>query len=606
VARGPWRWEPSLPERFERRDLDQPACDEDQALVAQLRAEVVAARRRRSPDQLALEDAAERTEFIERHKLIYRVGSVVEHYGKGRVGRALERHTAGREQVAPPPYPTTLQEQYSRYFTLARRQRWEQPPRWADDTVALVVVGPGDATATVNSFNVQRRQTDVVVEIDAAQLASTLISLGSRRPAPRWLMVLNAGDVMTPDAVSQLIHFAGDGDFAYADQDHLDGDGRHVEAWLKGDELGVLGPLSYFAPGEAAIFRRSALVDLDESMGTAVLHDAVLRLVERGSVGVHIPSTFISRPLGAPSYARGDDLARATSAALHRRGWGGGAVAGAREGTVQWRPGDPATWPSVQIVIPTRDRLDLLEPCVRSLETNTDYPAMTITIVDNGSVEPATLNYLDKTSHRVVRDPRPFCFPREVNLGAAAGDEEYVLLLNNDTVALDPEWLKDLVRVGELPTFGIVGAVLVGDSGSINHAGITVADAPCQFSYPDSVAGDDPTWRVTRDVLAVLGACQLVRRDIWNELGGHDETFEIECSDVDICLRARDLGYRTAIVGTSPVLHHEKVSRGELREDRDGPTFAYRWGLDDGFVDRLSTPVLTYLPGPRFRLVDFD
>jgi GT2 family glycosyltransferase len=586
-----------------RHDLFTAAEPADAAEISRLRREVVEARRTRRSDQLALEDAADRTEFVVRHTLIYRVGSVVEHYSRGRVGRALERRTAHKVRPAPPSYPVSIEDQYSRWYVLERRKRWEQPPRWVADSVGIVIIGDEGVESTMASINVQRRPSDVVTSITTGdELPDALAALAALRPAPRWLMVLNAGDQITPDCISMLIFHAGDGAGAFADQDRVDESGRHVEPWLKGEELGVFSPLGRPAVGEAAMLRRSSLPPIDPALGAGSLQSALLHLFERGEELAHLPTVLLSRPLGRASYVTDAQLAKAATTALVRRGWGGSAMAGAHPGTVEWRAADPTTWPSVQIVIPTRDRVELLERCISSIESKTEYENWTLTIVDNDSSDPDTLAYLARSPYQVVKSPGKFHFPAVVNAGAAAGDEEFVLLLNNDCEVLDARWLADLVRVAALPSVGIVGATLVGSDGQVNHAGIAVAGTPCQLFYPGTHPSDDATIHSTHDALAVTGACQLVRRELWDALGGHDESFEVECSDVDISLRARQLGWRTVVVASSPVQHLEKQSRGELHDDPDGPAFAYRWGLGGDFVDPYVTPLVHYDPGPRFQL----
>ena len=223
--------------------------------------------------------------------------------------------------------------------------------------------------------------------------------------------------------------------------------------------------------------------------------------------------------------------------------------------------------------------------------------------MDNGSIDPETLSYLRETPHQVLRDDSPFHYPRLVNLGARGGDSDFVLLLNNDVEVLEPDWLQQLVRAALVPGVGVVGAILANSDGSIGHCGVAVPTEPLQVHFPATYPSDDRFLHSTHDSLSVLGACQLVHRELWDQLGGHDEVFQIECTDVDLSLRARELGYRTVVTANTTLLHHGKMSRGEASH-ADVDEFSYRWGVGTGFVDPYYTPLISFEPGPRFQRVD--
>jgi GT2 family glycosyltransferase len=249
-------------------------------------------------------------------------------------------------------------------------------------------------------------------------------------------------------------------------------------------------------------------------------------------------------------------------------------VADADWAPLELRPVEPAG--RVSLVIPFRDRPELLRDCLASLRLST-YRDYEVVLVDNGSNDPQLLRYLRRLEQRrrcrVVRRPGPFNFPRLCNAGAEQARGDYLLFLNNDTCVLTPDWLEQLLVVASQPGVGIVGATLLYPDGTLQHAGM--------FRRPDGIwdhfargrpaadAGAHGELRQVRVVPAVTAACLLIARERFFALGGFDERLAVTHNDTDLCRRARARGLLVAVTPHARLLHYESLSRGYHRVPAD-------------------------------------
>ena len=236
------------------------------------------------------------------------------------------------------------------------------------------------------------------------------------------------------------------------------------------------------------------------------------------------------------------------------------------------------TWPAVSLVIPTRDNVDLLRQCINSLQSQTDYPNYEFVIVDNESTEPETLTYFEETVKRsdvtVVRVPGPFNFSKLNNIAIEHARGSVIGLINNDILAIEPQWLKVMVAEAMRPEIGAVGAKLVYPSGHVQHAGVAcgvglVAAHPHKFR-----AGDDAGYMnrlvAKHRVSAVTAACLVVEKRKYLEVGGMDEDhLQIAFNDVDFCLKLGRAGYHNLFTPHARLIHLESATRGlDLTPDK--------------------------------------
>jgi GT2 family glycosyltransferase len=227
---------------------------------------------------------------------------------------------------------------------------------------------------------------------------------------------------------------------------------------------------------------------------------------------------------------------------------------------------DPA--PLVSIIVPTRDHAELLERCAASVLACTDYPAIELLIVDNNTSEQAAVNLLHRLSQhprvRVLPYPQPFNFAAQNNMAAREAHGEILVLLNNDTEAMRPGWLREMVTHAVRPDVGAVGAKLLYPDKLVQHGGMTLGPTPWpqhQLRYANyDDTGPFGELALTRTVSVVTGACLAVRRSVFFEVGGFDEQLKIAFNDVDLCLRIGDFGYRIVFTPFAELLHYGTAS----------------------------------------------
>jgi len=231
----------------------------------------------------------------------------------------------------------------------------------------------------------------------------------------------------------------------------------------------------------------------------------------------------------------------------------------------------PAPAPRVSVIIPTRDRAELLGQVLAGLFTATDYPDLDVVVVDNDSREAATHalfgTYADDTRLRVLAVPGPFNFSDLSNRGADAATGSILLFLNNDVEIVEPGWLAEMVSLALDPSVGAVGAKLLYPDGTLQHGGIVLGVGGVAGHSHLGLPGDEPGYFarmvLTQEVSAVTGACLAVRADAFAAVGGFDAAhLAVAFNDVDLCLRLRAAGYRNVWTPHARLVHHESKSRG--------------------------------------------
>lgn len=270
-----------------------------------------------------------------------------------------------------------------------------------------------------------------------------------------------------------------------------------------------------------------------------------------------------------------------------------------------------AETPLVSVIVPTRDRLDLLRPCLESLRSRTAWPRLEILVCDNDSRDPDTLAYLTALAGEgrgvVVPCPGPFNFAAMNNAAAARARGRLLVFMNNDVEAFRPDWLVAMARHALRPEIGAVGAKLLDGTGRIQHGGIVLGTGGLVTHAHRHFPGDAPgylsTLRAAHQVSAVTAACLMVEADKFRAVEGFDaEAFPVDFNDVDLCLRLNATGYRTLMAPEAVLHHREAASRrwtaeARARHEREIEAFKKRWGpllaqdphYNPGFDNALST-----------------
>jgi glycosyltransferase involved in cell wall biosynthesis/predicted SAM-dependent methyltransferase/cephalosporin hydroxylase len=254
----------------------------------------------------------------------------------------------------------------------------------------------------------------------------------------------------------------------------------------------------------------------------------------------------------------------------------------------------PAEIPQVSVIIPTRNGSDLLRKCIESISKKTTYPNFEIIIIDNGSDDEHTLDYLRELMSRsrisVIRDERPFNFSALNNVAAAHANGSVLALINDDIEVITPNWLTEMVSHALRPDIGAVGAKLRYPNDRIQHGGVVLGVGGMASHAHKGMVIEDYGYfgRATliQNFSAVTAACLVVRKDLYLEVGGLNEVeLAIGYNDVDFCLKLREAGYRNLWTPLAELYHHESASRGadegiekRIRLESEQAYMRMRWG----------------------------
>jgi len=427
-----------------------------------------------------------------------------------------------------------------------------------------------------------------------------------------WCSLLDQDDLFAEHALAFValeIDEHPDAGLIYSDEDKIDAVGLRSNPFFKPDWNPELFLGQNFI-NHLGVYRTEllhAIGGFREGFEGSQDYDLALRCIERLEPAQvrHIPRILyhwravegsLAAVADAKPYAK-EAARRAIGDHLRRCGIAGRAEAcpeNAESHRVIYELADPP--PLVSIIIPMRDRVDLIERCVASIREQTDYPSIEFVIVDNGSVEPATLRFLRTMEQgraaQIIRDDGAFNFSRLINRGAAAAKGEVLAFVNNDIEANERGWLREMVSHAVQPGVGAVGARLWYPNGTLQHGGVVVGlggVAGHAFTgVPRGHAGYFNRAWLQQNCSAVTGACLVLRREVFENAGGFDEAnLAISFNDIDFCLRLRAAGLQNVWTPYANLVHHESASRGHQRAPEEQAQFVReasymqrRWGVE--------------------------
>ena len=227
--------------------------------------------------------------------------------------------------------------------------------------------------------------------------------------------------------------------------------------------------------------------------------------------------------------------------------------------------------PLVSIIIPTRDNVEILKNCIESIQQKTKYANWEILIVDNQSIQSETHAYFKQIESdkrfKVIHYDKPFNYSALNNFAVPYAHGEILALLNNDVEVISFEWLSEMVSYAVRPEIGAVGAKLLYSNGSVQHAGVILGLGGVAGHAHKHLKGDDPGYChraiVAQNLSAVTGACLVVRKCCYLQVGGLNETdLKIALNDIDFCLKLLVAGYSNVFTPYARLFHHESISRG--------------------------------------------
>ena len=437
----------------------------------------------------------------------------------------------------------------------------------------------------------------MLLSAEADASAVTLSQIGSECD---FVGIMRAGDTLSPEALYEFARAIVDRDprpdVLYCDEDHLARDGRSrcrpnfKPSWSPEMLLG------YHYTGRLTLARRTLVEEvggLDPSLGEAAEWDLILRLSERTDRVVRISLCLYHN---GSEICSGDDVHRQSVLESHLKRIGISEAQAVEQVNSTLR----VTWPlkhlpRVSVIIPTVNSPGLIGNCVEGLLEKTDYPDKEVILVDSGTTDPVTLSLYQQWSSSggvsIIPFTEPFNYSMACNLGASFARGEHLLFLNNDIEIIDPGWLEELVRWAQLPGIGVVGTKLLYPDGKIQHAGVVLSSFTSHIFYQqhDDLA-TAPTGTIFgtpsnyRNITALTGACHLLRRSLFDEIGGYDKRTFIASSDIILCLRASKLGYRNLYTPHAALIHHESSTRVRYDPGDDHLLFA-QWLRELDFHD---------------------
>jgi GT2 family glycosyltransferase len=215
--------------------------------------------------------------------------------------------------------------------------------------------------------------------------------------------------------------------------------------------------------------------------------------------------------------------------------------------------------PKVSIIIPTKNNKSLLKRCIDGLENETNYKNFEIIIIDNNTDHDETLEYYNSLDYEIIPYNTAFNFSKMNNLGVTKAQGDYILCLNDDTKVIEPGWLTEMVSICEQDDVGIVGAKLLHTNGTIQHAGAVFLKSGSGFHVFENILENEKgvfnLHNVIRDFSAVTGACLLIKKSIFEKMGGYDDSFDLFYGDADLCLKTLNNGLHVIYTPFARLLH---------------------------------------------------
>ena len=391
-----------------------------------------------------------------------------------------------------------------------------------------------------------------------------------------YVCFLDHDDLLHPIALQSIQDKLGEGyDIVYSDEDKLEEtSGALVEPFFKPD----WSP-EYFRGvmyvGHLLCVRRelATRTRLDSAFDGVQDFEFMLRLSEAAPRIGHVPEILYHWRKTPGSIAERTDAKpqigllqeRAVNAHLERMKLPARAEQANLPHRLKLIPAKRESYPRVSIIIPTRDAPDVFGRCLKSIFEKTSYPNFEVIVMDNETSDPAAIELMEKYPVRRISFPGRFNFSRANNEGATAATGELLVFLNNDTEIISDDWLEHLAYYGEQPDVGAAGALLAYEDHTVQHAGVALgmrgtADHTMR-RFPRDVDGYAGSLVCAREVSAVTGACLMIRKSAFEEIGGFNPHFFTAYQDVDLCLRLRARGLRVIYTPQALLLHHESISR---------------------------------------------
>lgn len=413
------------------------------------------------------------------------------------------------------------------------------------------------------------------LELDSGTALADGFGIALEAADSDWIGFLGCGDRLHPAALSlfqDAIHRHPQAQVIYSDEDQLSPDGncRHSPFFKPDWSPELLLSVNFL---RHAMFLQQAL--REAARHSADCEGAQYRCARQATCIVHLPQVvYHCQGLGARPWTSPCPREETVKSYLQQGGLEEVQCRSDGRGSlrVTWRL-EPTL---VSIIIPTCDRVLYLKRCIQSILERTPSPQFEIILVENNSRQAETFAYYEQLERsgiaRLLRLSGDFNYSAANNFGARQARGNLLLFLNNDIEVIEADWLDELARWGCHPEVGVVGGKLLYPNSVIQHAGIVVGmEGHASHVFAGEKEGATGLFGSVdwyRNYLAVTGACMLMRRDVFHQVGGFDEGFTLAFSDVDLCLRVYEAGYRVVYTPYARLRHYEGRTRyGRIPSD---------------------------------------
>lgn len=505
---------------------------------------------------------------------------------------------------------------------LVRSMMYQSYANWE---LCLVNASPEDVHLTSLLENWAMRDKRIrVIRLEKNLGIAQNTNAGIAASTGEFSAFLDHDDFLEPDALfcyADALNKDKTIDVFYSDEDKTDEYAAHYfYPHFKSDfNIDLLHANNYMCHFLAV---RKSLVDtvggLNEKFDGAQDYDFVLRLTENTKKIYHCPRILYHWRCSNQSTAanQGNKMyaIHAGKAALNahykRIGWNARAQEGAVDGWYQTKF-TLKEEPLVSILIPNKDHTDDLDVCLNSFFERADYQNYEFIIIENNSVLPETFAYYEKIEKehdnvKVVYWEAGFNYSAINNFGFKFAKGDYIMLLNNDVELITPDIFQSMLGFCMRPEVGIVGAKLLYNDHTVQHAGVLVGAGGLADHVFKGIHEDDPGYMgraiSSQDVSAVTAACLLVKRSVYEEVGGLEDEFQVAFNDVDFCLKVRKAGYLIVYDADVKLFHYESKSRGMedtterfIRFGNEMMLLNSKWDILSTFVDPYYNPNLSYL-----------
>lgn len=505
---------------------------------------------------------------------------------------------------------------------LVRSMMYQSYANWE---LCLVNASPEDVHLTSLLENWAMRDKRIrVIRLEKNLGIAQNTNAGIAASTGEFIAFLDHDDFLEPDALfcyADALNKDKTINVFYSDEDKTDEYAAHYfYPHFKSDfNIDLLHANNYMCHFLAV---RKSLVDtvggLNEKFDGAQDYDFVLRLTENTKKIYHCPRILYHWRCSNQSTAanQGNKMyaIHAGKAALNahykRIGWNARAQEGAVDGWYQTKF-TLKEEPLVSILIPNKDHTDDLDVCLNSFFERADYQNYEFIIIENNSVLPETFAYYEKIEKehdnvKVVYWEAGFNYSAINNFGFKFAKGDYIMLLNNDVELITPDIFQSMLGFCMRPEVGIVGAKLLYNDHTVQHAGVLVGAGGLADHVFKGIHEDDPGYMgraiSSQDVSAVTAACLLVKRSVYEEVGGLEDEFQVAFNDVDFCLKVRKAGYLIVYDADVKLFHYESKSRGMedtterfIRFGNEMMLLNSKWDILSTFVDPYYNPNLSYL-----------